>query len=663
MDEDGDGYGDEHNPRHYDGEAPEGCVGNAMDPNDGDPYAHPWNREICDGLDNDDDYLVDEEDDDLIGALTWYQDADGDGYGSQEETMEACSQPEGYVSQPGDHDDGDPESYAGASEACDGKDNDGDGEIDEGLPFTTWYMDADGDGFGDANVSLEACAAPEGYVENDEDCDDTARHVYPQAVEYCDGVDDDCDGAADDDDSDVHAPTWYADGDQDGYGVWDRPLTQCTDPGAYYARLPGDCDDNADHVHPGAPDTCGDSDDNCDGIYQRTWYLDVDGDGYGVDGKHNVADCEQPSDAGDKLGGQYVLLADDCDDDDDTIHPGSDDACKGCLGDWYPDQDQDGYGDEMSPSVSLGCEDPAQHVPNNGDCDDNDDQVHPDAKETCWDGIDSDCDGFQDLADEDSTNWYVDEDGDERGFADSWLGRSCDPPLEAGCANNDRDCDDSDTSIHGDAEEVADGKDNDCDGYHDEDFIDEGDLLVTELMIDPAGYDEDNEWFELYNASDHDIVISEGWSFLDRGTDIIQFVDLSCDDPVIGPGERLLFAVTGDAVPGEQDCEYPWSDFTLHNGDGGDSTDDQVIVHYSYLQGDSMVFVQVDEQSYATEEASNEGFAWVLDVALNDWCMADDDPAYSSEDTNEQHGSPGYLDKDHSCSLDTAAPSDTNAQE
>ncbi|MBC8884300.1 T9SS type A sorting domain-containing protein [Flavobacterium piscinae] len=64
--------------------------------------------------------------------------------------------------------------------------------------FTTYYADADGDGFGDASAMLEATEQPEGYVLDNTDCDDTNETVYPGAIEICDGLDNDCNGLTDD---------------------------------------------------------------------------------------------------------------------------------------------------------------------------------------------------------------------------------------------------------------------------------------------------------------------------------------------------------------------------------------------------------------------------------------------------------------------------------
>ncbi|MBD0837059.1 putative metal-binding motif-containing protein, partial [Aestuariibaculum suncheonense] len=83
-----------------------------------------------------------------------------------------------------------------------------DGEIDEGVK-NTYYADNDGDGYGDAGSSMPACSAPEGYVSDNTDCDDTNITVYPGAEELCDGLDNDCDGEIDE----GVKNTYYADND------------------------------------------------------------------------------------------------------------------------------------------------------------------------------------------------------------------------------------------------------------------------------------------------------------------------------------------------------------------------------------------------------------------------------------------------------------------
>ncbi len=80
---------------------------------------------------------------------------------------------------------------------CNGIDDDGDGLVDEDAPTSPWYADADADGHGDPLTTLDACAAPAGWVAEADDCNDDDAEIHPGAVERCNGLDDDCDGAVD----------------------------------------------------------------------------------------------------------------------------------------------------------------------------------------------------------------------------------------------------------------------------------------------------------------------------------------------------------------------------------------------------------------------------------------------------------------------------------
>ena len=136
----------------------------------------------------------------LIAAnmTTYYGDADGDGYGDSANTTEAmCTPPIGYVEDNTDCDDNDPAIYPGATEVCNGIDDDCDGTIDDGLATDMYYADDDVDGYGDPDDTIMACSQPAGYVTNDGDCNDADAAINPGAAEVENDIDDNCDGVID----------------------------------------------------------------------------------------------------------------------------------------------------------------------------------------------------------------------------------------------------------------------------------------------------------------------------------------------------------------------------------------------------------------------------------------------------------------------------------
>ena len=170
-------------------------------------------------------------------------------------------------------------------------------------------------------------------VNGGDDCDDSDPAVHPDADELCNGEDDDCDGEVDENPSEL----WYPDGDGDSFGDDQGAIAACDQPEGTVA-VGGDCDDSDDSIHPDADERCNGEDDDCDGevdedaIDPDPWYLDGDGDGYGVP-EAPVEACEQPS--------GYAPTDDDCDDGDPATHPGASELLDG------RDQDCDGRVDNL----------------------------------------------------------------------------------------------------------------------------------------------------------------------------------------------------------------------------------------------------------------------------------------------------------------------------
>ena len=227
-----------------------------------------------------------------------------------------------------------------------------------------FYADADEDGFGNPIVSVSACWPPSGYVFNNTDCNDDDNEIHPDAVEMCNLIDDNCNGASDEG---LATFTYYADLDGDTYGNalidsitclmalsgYVEDSTDCNDldnlihaPIKYFSDTDGDtygdslmytfycnllapsgftsdstdCDDTNPDVHPGLEEFCNSVDDNCnveidEGLPAYTLYEDVDGDDFGnilID----TTGC-LPAIVG------YVSDSSDCDDTNSDVYPGA----------------------------------------------------------------------------------------------------------------------------------------------------------------------------------------------------------------------------------------------------------------------------------------------------------------------------------------------------
>ncbi|MGB0591638.1 MAG: MopE-related protein [Myxococcota bacterium] len=399
--------------------------------------------DVCDG-DQDGDGIPDGEDNCPATANPDQDDLDGDGLG------DACS------------DDKDGDGTPDGADTCpelsnpDQLDFDGDGQGNA--------CDPDDDGDGDLDIS---------------DCAPLNAAMHHAAPEVCNGVDDNCNSAIDEEGA-QGCDVYYLDGDGDGFGQTEQTKCLCQPAGTFSATKGDDCNDAAQTANPLAQEMCDGIDNDCDDVADEggavgcvNYFEDADFDGFG---KQDTAECLcGPS------GTHTTKQGGDCDDGNSAAYPGAQEVCGGgdedcdlltdevgALGcqTYFKDGDGDGWGN--ADVKQCACGPSGVYVASfGGDCDDVDENTNPDKPEIC-DFKDNNCNNLTDEGQATGcTTYFVDSDGD--GFAAPDAQSAClcapNPPF---VAQQQGDCGAFDSAIYPGAVEVCDGKDNNCNMQTDE---------------------------------------------------------------------------------------------------------------------------------------------------------------------------------------------------
>ncbi len=442
-----------------------GVIDANRDANDGcEEVCSPTNGGIerCDGIDNDCNGIDDDAAQNAADCTPYYLDLDNDGYGIDSDSQCWCVPQGNYrATVAADCDDHDPLSHPGASELCDGNDND----CANGVPVDE--LDSDGDHY----VSCLLWSDTQGdhtAILGGRDCSDSDATMHPGATELCDGKNNICSASG----------LSGAEVDNDG----DR-YVECSGWQGGGSILGGnDCADNDANRNPGRTEVCdaGNVDENCNGVAddadsgatgKTAYYRDNDGDNYGAGTATSY--CDRP--------GGWVAATGDCADNDANRNPGktevcdasnvdedcdnlADDADSNATGksNYYADTDSDGYG---AGSATAYCDPPGGLVTTSGDCAPANNAVHPGATEVCdVANTDEDCNGVADNADSSATgktNYYVDTDSD--GYGAGAATAYCDPP--GGVVTNNTDCAPANNAVHPGATEICgNGLDDNCVG-------------------------------------------------------------------------------------------------------------------------------------------------------------------------------------------------------
>lgn len=317
-----------------------------------------------------------------------------------------------------------------------------------------------------------------------------------------------------------------------------------------------DCDDANPDAYPGA---------------EEVWYDGVDQDCNGG------SDYDQDGDGFDHqdYGGA------DCDDEQADVNPDSEEV-------WYDGVDQDCSGGSDYDQDGDGFD---FENYGGGDCDDERADVNPNQADVWYDGVDQDCSGGSDF----------DQDGDGGDSADY----------------GGDDCDDQDPSVFYDSgERTEDGLDDDCDGLIDEDFLPDGAVILSELMIDPDEVaDSAGEWMEVYNTTNQDISLM-GWSV--EGSDGNAF---TVTDSVVVPAfGHAVFGVSADPASNggvDVDFAYDYNSFKLSNDEddltlmAGSLVMSELVYHEDDIELDEGRTINLDP-AFMDQTSSGDLTYWCL---------------------------------------------------
>ncbi len=447
------------------------------DCNDGKAQIGPGQPELCNEIDDNCNKLIDEED--ALGCKDYFADKDEDGWGNADAVKCLCVPDKvNNVQKPGDCDDNDELAFPAALEACGGKDTNCDGKVaPQGSPgCISFYKDSDNDGFGAPNDQKCLCAADPPYTAlKNTDCNDLVSAIAPDADEFCDTIDNDCDGAIDEGGA-VDCIVYYKDADQDTFGKPGDTQCLCGPTGGYTSLAPTDCNDLLGSVNPGGAEVCNGVDDDCDGETDEpeaggcvVYYEDADEDGYGIENSICLCAPEapfvalEPGDCNDQLDEQNPDIAELCNDGgvDNDCDGLTDEADSVGCGTLFLDEDEDGFGSDDSQCLCGPTDSYTAALA--GDCADTNELVGPGATEAC-DGADNDCDGAIDEEDALNCEVYY-EDADKDGYGALASSKCLCGPATPFLASAPQDCNDANADVNPDGVEVCgDGLDNDCNG-------------------------------------------------------------------------------------------------------------------------------------------------------------------------------------------------------